>query len=121
MKKTLVLKFTGKEMKYFDELSNSLGMPKGFMISQASKWLEIQLKNNKSYELDLSDDSDKYTNPLMLRNIVIDEYSQDLLKRQAKKIGVTRYQLVRALIKKVPDLLISNQFYSMPIETLKYK
>lgn len=121
MKKTLVLKFTGKEMKYFDELSNALGMPKGFMISQASKWLEMQLNSNKPYDLDLSDDSDKYTNPLMLRNIVIDESVQNILKQQAKKLGTTRYQLVRALIKKVPELLMTNQFYSMPINDLKYK
>ena len=121
MKKTLALKFTGKEMKYFDELSKSLGMPKGFLISQASKWLEIQLNNNNPYDLDLFDDSDKYTNPLMIRNIVIDESVQDILKQQAKKIGITRYQLVRALIKKVPELITMNQFYSISINDLKYK
>lgn len=121
MTSTFVFKFTGKEIEYFDNLSKGLGIKKGVLISQPSKWLEKKLNNNESYDLDFEDDSHKYTNPLLSHTVAIDDESKKLLKRQADRIGVTRYQLVRALIKKVPELIINNEFYDDSVEDLKYK
>lgn len=119
--KSFVFKFTGKEIEYFDNLAKGLGIRKGVLISHPSKWLERKMKNNEPYELDFEDDSHKYTNPLLSHTVAIDDETKKLLKTEADRLGVTRYQLVRALIKKVPELIMNNEFYDDSVEELKYK
>ena len=114
----LVFKFTTKENEYLNKLSEITGMPKNFLINRTSLWL---LKNNNDRTLlDFSSDYDAVKNPWKTKNIYCTVALKQQLKQQAEEMNVTRYELVRALIKKVPELIKSGEMFDCDMNDLSY-
>ncbi len=108
---TLVVKFTKTEYEYFINLSELTKISKFSMVELLSNWLQLQLNNNVSPNLDFSCDFDEQSNPWRKFNVKSVKSVNHQLREQAKYLNVSRYELVRALIKKFPELLKSGELF----------
>lgn len=109
--KTSMFRFTQTELEYFNNLSTSMLTPKKSIIDLTSHWLD---KQDELPKLDFTSDYNAIDNKWVTLNVRCKPESNEILKQKASEYGVTRYELVEALIKKVPELL-------KPCELFDYK
>lgn len=122
MEQVVTFRFTETELKYLNNLSEVTGMSKKIIIEKLIRW--INKNPYKSQTLDFTSDYDGNNNQWKILNIRCQHEITDMLKRQSNQINVSRYELVRALIKKVPDLLKSGELFdynSLYFENFKRK
>lgn len=122
MEQVVTFRFTETELKYLNNLSEVTGMTKKIIIEKLIRWIN---KNPcKSQILDFTSDFDDNDNQWKILNIRCQHEITDMLKQQSKRLNVSRYDLVRALIKKVPELLKTGELFdydSLQFENFKRK
>ena len=122
MEQVVTFRFTETELKYLNNLSEVTGMSKKIIIEKLIRW--INKNPYKSQTLDFTSDYDDNNNQWKILNIRCQHEITDMLKQQSNQINVSRYELVRALIKKVPELLKTGELFdynSLYFENFKRK
>ncbi len=122
MEQVVTFRFTETELKYLNNLSEVTGMSKKIIIEKLILW--IHKNPYKSQTLDFTSDYNDTDNRWKILNIRCQHEITDMLKQQADAMNVTRYELVRALIKKVPELLKTGELFdynSLYFENFKRK
>ncbi len=122
MEQVVTFRFTETELKYLNNLSEVTGMSKKIIIEKLIRW--INKNPSKSQTLDFTSDYNDNNNQWKILNIRCQHEITNMLKQQSNQINVSRYELVRALIKKVPELLKTGELFdynSLYFENFKRK